>query len=96
MNMRRAPYDDVRVRQALGHLVDRKKMNALLMYNLYALHKSYFEDLYTAAEPAPNPFVQYDVDKARALLQEAGWAVNPATGKLEKRRHSLQHYLFDA
>lgn len=84
MNMRRAPYDDVRVRQALGHLVDRKKMNELLMYNLYALHKSYFEDLYTAAEPALNPFVQYDVDKARALLKEAGWAVNPATGKLEK------------
>ena len=84
MNMRRAPYDDVRVRQALGHLVDRQKMNELLMYNLYALHKSYFEDLYTAAEPALNPFVQYDVDKARALLKEAGWAVNPATGKLEK------------
>ena len=84
MNMRRAPYNDVRVRQALGHLLDRKRMNELLMYNLYALHQSYFEDLYTTANPTPNPLTDYNVDKARALFQEAGWAVNPDTGKLEK------------
>jgi microcin C transport system substrate-binding protein len=84
MNMRRAPYDDVRVRRALGHLLDRDKMNRLLMYNVYALHRSYFEDLFTADKPSPNVLTTYDVDAARTLLQQAGWAVNPETGKLEK------------
>lgn len=84
MNMRREPYTDVRVRRALGHLLDREKMNRLLMYNVYELHRSYFEDLFTKAKPSPNPFTRYDVDTARTLLREAGWAVNPETGKLEK------------
>ena len=84
MNMRREPYTDVRVRRALGHLLDREKMNRLLMYNVYELHRSYFEDLFTEAKPSPNVFTNYDVDTARTLFQEAGWAVNPETGKLEK------------
>ena len=84
MNMRREPYTDVRVRRALGHLLDREKMNRLLMYNVYALHRSYYEDLFTAEKPSPNVFTHYDVDTARTLLQEAGWAVNAETGKLEK------------
>jgi microcin C transport system substrate-binding protein len=84
LNMRRQPFRDVRVRQALGHLLDREKMNELLMYNVYAMHKSYYEDLYTADHPTPNPYTDYNVDKARTLLKAAGWAVNAATGKLEK------------
>ena len=84
MNMRREPYTDVRVRRALGHLLDREKMNRLLMYNVYAMHQSYFEDLFTEANPSPNVYTSYDVDTARTLFQEAGWAVNPESGKLEK------------
>ncbi len=84
LNMRREPYTDVRVRRALGHLLDREKMNRLLMYNVYQMQRSYFGDLFTAAAPTPNPYIDYNVDKARTLLQEAGWAVNPKTGKLEK------------
>ncbi len=84
LNMRREPYTDARVRRALGHLLDREKMNRLLMYNVYQMQRSYFGDLFTADHPTPNPYVDYNVDKARTLLQEAGWAVNPKTGKLEK------------
>lgn len=84
MNMRRPPYDDLRVRQALAHLLNREKMNATLMYNQYFLHKSYFEDLYDDAHPCGNPEFGFDKDKARALLAEAGWAANPRTGLLEK------------
>lgn len=84
MNMRRAPYDDLRVRQALAHLLNREKMNSTLMYNQYFLHKSYYEDLYDEAHPCTNPEFGYDKDKARALLAEAGWVANPKTGLLEK------------
>lgn len=84
MNMRRAPFDDLRVRQALAHLLDREKMNSTIMYNQYFLHKSYYEDLYDAEHPCGNPEFPYDKGAARALLAEAGWVANPETGLLEK------------
>ncbi len=81
MNMRREPFDDLRVRKALGHLLDRRRMNATIMFNQYAMTPSYFPDLYP--EGNPNPLVEFNVEKARALLEEAGWKANE-NGKLEK------------
>ncbi|MDD5705987.1 MAG: extracellular solute-binding protein [Kiritimatiellae bacterium] len=80
MNMRRPPFDDLRVRQAAAHLLDRAKMNQTLMHNQYFLHKSYFEDLYSDGQPCDNPEFNYDPDRARALLTAAGWAPDPQTG----------------
>lgn len=84
MNMRRPPFDDVKVRKAMAHLLNRPRMNATLMYNQYFLHRSYYEDLYDKDNPCENPIVDYNPTKARALLAEAGWQANPETGKLEK------------
>jgi microcin C transport system substrate-binding protein len=84
MNMRRPPFDDVRVRKAICHLVNRERMNATLMYNQYFLHRSYMEDLYDTGHPCPNPLTAFDKEQARKLLAEAGWKANPATGLLEK------------
>tara|TARA_R110002096_G_scaffold342165_2_gene535081 strand:+ start:577 stop:2391 length:1815 start_codon:yes stop_codon:yes gene_type:complete len=84
MNMRKKPYDDKRVRRALAHLVNRKRMNETLMFNQYPLSKSYWEDLWSEQQPCPNQSIEFDVEKARSLLTEAGWEVNGKTGKLEK------------
>ncbi len=84
MNMRRKPFDDVRVRRAIAHLLNRERMNRVLMYSQYAMHKSYYEDLYSKADPCTNIYTKYDLDKARELLAETGWRVNPKSGKLEK------------
>jgi microcin C transport system substrate-binding protein len=80
MNLRRAPFDDLRVRQALAHLLDRKKMVETLMHNQYFLHKAYFEDLYGATNVCNNPEFTFDLEKARQLLTEAGWLPDPASG----------------
>lgn len=84
MNSRRPPFNDLRVRKALCHLLNRERMNATLMYNQYFLHRSYFEDLYDALHPCPNPLMAFDKEKARTLLADAGWKANPRTGLLEK------------
>lgn len=89
MNMRRPPFNDVRVRKALCHLLNRERMNTTLMYNQYFLHRSYFEDLYDAKHPCPNPLMAFDREQARRLLAEAGWKANPRTGLLEKEGQSF-------
>ena len=84
MNMRRPPLDDVRVRKAIAHLIDRPKMNETLMHKQYFLHKSYYEDLWGQAHPCPNVTVAFEKAAARKLLTDAGWIANPETGILEK------------
>ncbi len=84
MNMRGFPLDDILVRQALAHLLDREKMNKTLMYSQYFLHRSFFEDLYDKSHPCSNPVIDFNKDRARDLLKQAGWKANPQTGFLEK------------
>lgn len=84
MNLKRPVFQDVRVRRAMALLFDRQRMNQTLMYNAYALHRSYFEDAYDAQNPNPHAELRFDPEKAGQLLDEAGWIVNPATGIREK------------
>ena len=84
MNMRTFPFNDVKVRKAMALLLDRRKMNHTIMYDQYFLHRSYYEDLYSKKNPCPNPLIEMDKKKARNLLKEAGFKVNPKTGLLEK------------
>ena len=98
MNMRKPPFNDLRVRKAMALLLNRELMNQTLMYGQYFLQRSFFEDLYGKAHPCPNPLVPFDPQAAGRLLAEAGWHANPATGFLEKggRRFSFRFLSRDA
>lgn len=77
LNMRRPIFGDVRVRQAFAHLLNRELMNEKLMFNQYFLLNSYYPDLYPDNVNPGAPLVKFDPEKARALLEEAGWEVGP-------------------
>ena len=89
LNCRKFPFDDLRVRKAFAHLVDRETMNRTMMFDAYFLHRSYYEDLYNKELPCKNPFFEYDIEKAKQLLKEAGYVMNHETGILEKDGREL-------
>ncbi len=80
-NMREWPFDDIRVRQAFAHLYDRDKLIDKLFYNQYEKLNSYF-----AAGPYENLDVvdyEYDPEKAKNLLAEAGYKTRNTEGWLQ-------------
>jgi microcin C transport system substrate-binding protein len=79
-NMRRPPFNDLRIRQAIFYLMDRKTLLQKIMYNEYKPLDSYFSSLY-AGEPA-NPPVDYDPVKAKQLLSKAGYTRLDSNGYL--------------
>ena len=84
MNMRRPLFKDVRVRKALAHALDRKTMIAKLMYNEYDPLSSYFRHIYASGVESPNRPLEYNLDKSRELLREAGWSQTDSEGYLLK------------
>ena len=68
------PFDDVRVRRALCHAVDRQQIldlafdgyGALIGSSMYPAFGKYFDEELTN-------YYEYDVDTAKALLTEAGY-----------------------
>ena len=80
MNLRRAPFNDIRVRTALAKLLDRKRMNETLMFNQYFLQRSYYENLYDVSNECHNVVMDFDPAGATNLLESAGWFIDRSTG----------------
>jgi peptide/nickel transport system substrate-binding protein len=73
MNVTAEPFDDLRVRQAFKHAIDR---NALQQVILQGRGIVLNDQPVTPASPlwAEIPALDYDVEKAKSLLAEAGYA----------------------
>jgi microcin C transport system substrate-binding protein len=71
LNMRKPPFDDIRIRKAFAFLYDRDKFNEKLFFKAYEPIDSYFPG--TVYENPLNPKIRYNFDSAQRLLTEAGW-----------------------
>jgi microcin C transport system substrate-binding protein len=89
INLRRPLFQDVKVRQALCHLLNRELMNQKLMFNEYFLLNSYYPDLFPENVNPDVPFRRYDPEKARAILHDAGWRVGQ-DGFLQKEGRRME------
>jgi microcin C transport system substrate-binding protein len=87
INMRKPPFDDVRVRQALAYLLNRPLIVEKLFYNEVIPIDSYYSGgIY---ENPKNPKMQYDPQLAVKLLAEAGWKDRDAQGRLTRNGQPL-------
>ncbi len=83
MNMRSPKLNDKRVRQALAYLVDYDYLTKTVMQDLA-------ERIVGPVNPSKSfyaknvPLYQYNVEKAKSLLAEAGWADTDKNGVLDK------------
>ncbi len=77
-NMRKAPFDDLRVRKAFAHLWNRKQLIEKLFYNEYDLLNSTYPN--SVYQNMDNPTFNYDPEEGNRLLDEAGWAEKNSEG----------------
>lgn len=76
-------FSDKKVRLALGHLVDRKTIMDKLLYGLAVPIQSHI--YYKSDELNKDlPSIDFDVEKAKQLLKEAGWEDTNGDGVIDK------------
>jgi oligopeptide transport system substrate-binding protein len=71
MVVTRPPFDDKRVRQALGFAINREQITSFVLHNSVSAWGRIVPDGF-AEYPYPDP-VRFDPEKARQLLAEAGY-----------------------
>jgi peptide/nickel transport system substrate-binding protein len=84
MNTAKAPLDDILVRQAILHTVDREVMNDLLYDGRYLPSYGPMIPGTTCYWDGAETRYPNDLEKAGELLDEAGWVMNDSTGIREK------------
>ncbi len=81
-NMRKPPFDDIRVRQAFILAYPRETVVEKLLYNEYEVFDTDYPNTPYASTTIPK--TPYDPAKAAALLAEAGWTSRNSDGLLVK------------
>lgn len=94
LNMRKPPFDDVKVREALAHLLNRELIVEKLFYNEVVPIDSYYAG--GVYENPSNPKIKYDPQLALKLLAEAGWKDRDTQGRLVKNGNPLTFELMYA
>ncbi|HEY0261748.1 MAG TPA: ABC transporter substrate-binding protein [Chitinophagales bacterium] len=84
LNMRNPKFTDVRVRRALAHLTDVDKMNKVIGYGLGQRITGPISPFKKGAYNDTLSFYDFSIDKAKALLAEAGWKDSNGDGIIDK------------
>ncbi|HEX3871583.1 MAG TPA: ABC transporter substrate-binding protein, partial [Pirellulales bacterium] len=77
-------FSDPRVRKAMSYTLDHDEMLNVLCCGLYEPCNGIFYPTAWMAPKKPLPYYQQDLDKAVALLTEAGWTDSNGDGVLDK------------
>ncbi|MCC6790875.1 MAG: ABC transporter substrate-binding protein, partial [Thermomicrobiales bacterium] len=87
-------FDDVRVRQAISHAIDRQALADVIYFGHAIPTYGPIASNWKWYEPGVEAFNQYDPEKSKTLLTEAGWTAG-SDGIVEKNGVRLSFELFN-
>ncbi len=90
LNTQRPPTDDLRVRQALLHATDRQAIVKAIFRNNSPVAYGPLAASTLGFDPTTQLLYPYDLARARALLDEAGWQDTDGDGWLDKNNQPLR------
>lgn len=79
-NLSRAPFDDIRVREAFVAAVDREAVTDSVGFNTFNVKDNYLSSETPYYDKSTEGVLTYDPDRANDLLDEAGWATRDSDG----------------
>lgn len=77
INVTKGPTDDVRVRQAILYAVDQDRLNKDTLRGAYTPAHNFLTPTTPGYVQANDSMYAYDPEKAKSLLDEAGWTAGP-------------------
>lgn len=90
LNAQSAPLDNVKIRQAIGYAIDRQKIVTELLFDQAKVANSVIPPQSWAYSPGTE--YKYDPEKAKKLLQEAGYKGEPINFKYAAGNAATNQY----
>lgn len=88
-NTEKEPFNDKRVRQAVNYAIDREAIVTYVLHGYGTTAAGLFPPSFYWANQEITPYT-YDTEKAKALLEEAGWTDTDGDGVLDKDGKALK------
>jgi peptide/nickel transport system substrate-binding protein len=83
LNMNKEPFDDIKVRQALNYAIDKQAISEYVMAGIDEPARGAFPSISSWVNPKVDGY-DYNRDKAKELLSQAGWQDTDQDGVLDK------------
>jgi peptide/nickel transport system substrate-binding protein len=77
INVTKAPFDDIRVREAAAKAINQEEILASVFGGVGAVADTFLISALPESHVSDGAKIKFDPDRSNALLDEAGWAMGP-------------------